>query len=39
MNFLYTAYAITWVIHLAYLTILRRGFKRAKQELEALQRK
>jgi hypothetical protein len=39
MKFLYAAYAVTWVIHLVYLGILRREFKRAKQELADLRRK
>jgi hypothetical protein len=39
MKFLYVAYVITWVIHLAYLGILRRGFKRVKQELQELNHK
>jgi len=39
MKFLCAAYIITWVIHLAYLGILRRGFKRVKQELQELGQK
>ena len=39
MKFLYAAYAVTWIIHLAYLGILRRGFQRAKQEMEELKQK
>ncbi len=39
MKFLYAAYAVTWIIHLAYLGILRRGYTRVKAELEELGRK
>ena len=39
IKFLYAAYAVTWVIHLAYLGILGRGYQRVKQELKELERK
>jgi hypothetical protein len=39
IKFLYAAYAVTWLIHLAYLGILGRGYKRVKEEREELNRK
>ena len=39
MKFLYAAYAVTWIIHLVYLGVLSRGYRRAKRELEELNRK
>ncbi len=36
VNFLYSAYAATWIIHLAYVGILLRMYSRLrKQSLEA----
>ena len=37
-KFLYAAYAVTWIIHLLYLGVLSRGYKRARQEMEELNR-
>ncbi len=39
MKFLYAAYAVTWIIHIAYLGILTRGYRRVREELEDLRRK
>jgi hypothetical protein len=39
IKFLYAAYAVTWIIHLSYLAILGRGFKRVKDERRELGRK
>jgi CcmD family protein len=39
IKFLYAAYAVTWIIHLSYLAILGRGYKRVKAELRDLARK
>ncbi len=39
MNFLYTAYAATWAIHIAYLIILVRRYSRLKQEVDELNKK
>jgi CcmD family protein len=36
IRFLYIAYAATWIIHLTYLAILGRGYKRVKEELHEL---
>jgi hypothetical protein len=38
MNYLYAAYAATWIIHIAYLVILTRGYQNAKQDIEELNR-
>ncbi len=34
MKFLYAAYIATWVIHIVYLSILTRGYKRLREEVE-----
>jgi CcmD family protein len=39
MNFLYTAYAATWVIHIVYLVTLVRRYSRLKQEVDELNKK
>jgi CcmD family protein len=39
IKFLYLAYAVTWLIHLAYLAVLGQGFKRVKEELRELEEK
>jgi len=36
MNFLYAAYTATWIIHITYLTILVRRYKRLRQKIEQL---
>jgi CcmD family protein len=38
IKFLYAAYAATWLIHLAYIGVLTRGYRRVRQELEELRR-
>jgi CcmD family protein len=38
-KFLYAAYAVTWLIHIVYLSILGRGYKRLKEEARELDRK
>jgi CcmD family protein len=38
MNYLYAAYAATWIIHIAYIVILTRGFLKMKEEIEELNR-
>lgn len=38
MRFMYAAYALTWVIHLAYLLVLASGFKKVRREFEDLNR-
>ncbi len=39
MRFLYAAYAATWVIHIGYLLILTRGYKRLRDEIEELRKR
>jgi hypothetical protein len=39
MNFLYTAYAATWAIHITYLVILVRRYSRLKQEVNEFNKK
>ncbi len=34
MKFLYAAYIVTWLVHLSYLGILSRGFRRLREEVE-----
>jgi CcmD family protein len=38
MNWVYAAYAATWIIHISYLVILTRGYQKARQEIEELNR-
>ena len=38
-RFLFAAYAVTWIIHFAYLGVLGRGYSRARQELKELEHK
>jgi len=39
MNYLYAAYAATWIIHIAYLGTIVQRYGRLKRELDELQRK
>lgn len=34
--YLFAAFAATWVIHIAYLGILARGYSRLKKEIQEL---
>jgi CcmD family protein len=36
MNFLYAAYSATWIIHIVYLGILVRRYRRLQTEIEEL---
>jgi CcmD family protein len=38
MNYLYTAYAVTWLIHITYLGTLVRRYSRLKREIAELKR-
>jgi len=38
MNFLYAAYAVTWIIHIGYLTTLVRRYSQLKREINELKR-
>jgi hypothetical protein len=39
MKFLFAAYAATWVIHITYLTLLSRRFRRLRDEMQELRKK
>jgi CcmD family protein len=39
MNYLYAAYAITWIIHITYLVTVSQRYSRLKKEIEDLQRR
>jgi len=39
MSYLFAAYVATWVIHVAYLAHLVRGYSRLKREIEQLKGK
>ena len=38
MNFLYIAYAATWLIHITYLGVLVRRYQRLRHEIAELKR-
>jgi CcmD family protein len=38
MNYLYAAYAATWIIHVGYLTILARKYSRLRKEIDELEK-
>lgn len=38
MNFLYAAYAATWMIHITYLITLVRRYTRLRKEIEELKK-
>jgi len=39
MNFLYAAYAATWIIHIVYLSILASKYSRLRKEIDELNKK
>jgi CcmD family protein len=39
MSYLFAAYVATWVIHIAYLGHLARGYARLKREIEELKKR
>jgi len=39
MSYLYAAYIATWVIHIAYLGYLVRGYTRVRDDIEKMNRK
>ena len=39
MNFLYAAYAATWIIHILYLASLVQRYKRLRNEIDELRKK
>ncbi len=38
MNFLNTAYAVTWIIHIGYLATLARRYAKLKREIKELKK-
>ncbi len=38
MNFLYAAYAATWIIHIVYLSTLVRRYQRLSHEIDELKK-
>ncbi|PYV99995.1 MAG: hypothetical protein DMG89_05855 [Acidobacteria bacterium] len=38
MNFLYAAYAATWIIHISYLATLLLRYRRLRKQIEELRR-
>jgi CcmD family protein len=38
MNFLYAAYAVTWLIHIGYLATLMRRYSKLKREIRELKK-
>ncbi len=38
MNFLYAAYAVTWIIHIAYLGTLALRYSRLRKEIDELKK-
>ena len=38
MSFLYAAYATTWIIHIAYLTLLVRRYQRLRDEIQEMKK-
>ena len=38
MNFLYIAYTVTWVVHIAYILYLTRRAARLREEARELER-
>lgn len=39
MKFLYAAYAATWIIHMSYLALLSRRYRRLRDEMQELHKK
>ncbi len=39
MNYLYAAYAATWIIHIGYIVILTAGFAKVRDEIKELKKK
>ncbi len=38
MKFLYAAYIVTWAVHIVYIAILVRGFRKVEEDLRDLER-
>ncbi|HEX8816242.1 MAG TPA: CcmD family protein [Terriglobales bacterium] len=39
MNYLYAAYAATWIVHCSYLAWLTRRYSRLRREIDELNKK
>ena len=39
MKWVYAAYAAAWIVHIAYLLILTRGYERVREEVDDLNRR
>ena len=39
MKFLYAAYAATWIIHMSYLALLSRRYRRLRDEMQERHKK
>lgn len=39
MKFLYAAYAATWLIHITYLFLLSRRYRRLREEMQDFRKK
>jgi hypothetical protein len=39
MKWVYAAYVAAWVIHIAYLAVLTRGYQRVRRDIEDLEAK
>ena len=37
-GYLFAAYAVTWIIHIAYLSTVVSGYSRLKREIEELKK-
>jgi CcmD family protein len=38
MKFLYAAYIVTWTVHIVYIAILVRGFRKVEEEVRDWER-
>ncbi len=38
MKWVYAAYSAAWIIHIAYLVILTRGYQRVRDDIDDLKR-
>lgn len=38
MKYLYAAYIVTWAVHIVYIVILVRGFRKVQEEVKDLER-
>ena len=38
MKWVYAAYTATWIIHIGYLLILTRGYRKLREDVQELER-